>query len=63
MDFMFLSASEQTVLNFDARSEIISKDRFFDRAKKYITTDHKFAFSKYHELERKGYEVYLTRTL
>lgn len=28
-----------------------------------LTTDHKFAFSKYHELERKGYEVYLTRTL
>lgn len=28
-----------------------------------LTTDHKFAFLKYHELERKGYEVYLTRTL
>ena len=39
MDFMFLSTSEQTALNFDARSEIISKDRFFDRAKKYISTD------------------------
>lgn len=39
MDFMFLSTSDQTVLNFDARAEIISKDRFFDRAKKYISTD------------------------
>ena len=39
MDFMFLSASEQTALQFDARAEIISKDRFFDRAKKYISTD------------------------
>ena len=28
-----------------------------------LTTDHKFAMSKYRELERKGYEVYLTRTL
>ncbi|MBQ7379768.1 MAG: hypothetical protein IJW70_08875 [Clostridia bacterium] len=39
MDFMFLSTSEQTVLNFDARAEIVSKDRFFDQAKKYISTD------------------------
>lgn len=28
-----------------------------------LTTNHKLAFSKYHELEKKGYEVYLTRTL
>ncbi len=39
MDFMFLSTSDQTAPNFDARAEIISKDRFFDRAKKYISTD------------------------
>lgn len=39
MDFMFLDASHQTVVNFDARAEIISKDRFCDRAKKYISTD------------------------
>ena len=50
---MFLSASEQTVLNFDARSEIISKDRFFDRAKKYITTDPetlRYRQSLFHDL-------------
>ena len=28
-----------------------------------LTTDHKRAVTKYHELEKKGYEVYLTRTL
>lgn len=28
-----------------------------------LTTNHKFAVSKYHEFDRKGYEVYLTRTL
>ena len=28
-----------------------------------LTTDKKFALAKYHEFERKGYEVYLTRTL
>lgn len=39
MDFMCLDAPQQTVLNFDARAEIVSKDRFFDRAKKYISTD------------------------
>ena len=53
MDFMFLSSSEQTVLNFDARSEIISKDRFFDRAKKYITTDPetlRYRQSLFHDL-------------
>ena len=36
---MFLNGSEPTILNFDAGGEIISKDRFFDRAKKYISTD------------------------
>ena len=53
MDFMFLSSSEQTVLNFDARSEIISKDRFFDRAKKFITTDPetlRYRQSLFHDL-------------
>ena len=53
MDFMFLSSSEQTVLNFEARSEIISKDRFFDRAKKYITTDPetlRYRQSLFHDL-------------
>ena len=28
-----------------------------------LTSDHKFAVTKFRELERKGYEVYLTRTL
>lgn len=28
-----------------------------------LTTDKKFAAAKYHEFEKKGYEVYLTRTL
>lgn len=28
-----------------------------------LTTNHKLAFSKYRELEKKGYEVYLTKTL
>lgn len=28
-----------------------------------LTTNRKMAVSKYHELERKGYEIYLTRTL
>ena len=28
-----------------------------------LTSNHKFAVSKYHEFDRKGYEVYLTRTL
>ena len=28
-----------------------------------LTSNHKFATAKYHELEKKGYEVYLTRTL
>lgn len=28
-----------------------------------LTTDHKLAVSKYRELEHKGYEIYLTRTL
>lgn len=28
-----------------------------------LTTNHKLAISKYHELDKKGYEVYLTRTL
>ena len=28
-----------------------------------LTTNHKLAFLKFHELEKKGYEVYLTKTL
>ncbi len=28
-----------------------------------LTTNHKFALAKYHEFEKKGYEIYLTRTL
>ena len=39
MDFMFLNKEEQGVFNFDARAEIITKDRFFENAQKYISTD------------------------
>ena len=39
MDFMFLSNSEQKIIGFDVRSEIVSKDKFFDRAQIYISTD------------------------
>ena len=28
-----------------------------------LTSNHKFAYAKYRELEKKGYEVYLTKTL
>ena len=43
MDFMFLSLNreKQTVIDFDVRSEIVSKDKFFERAKRYISTDEK----------------------
>ncbi len=40
MDFMFLNKGEQTIVDFDVRSEIVSKDKFFERAKKYISTDN-----------------------
>ena len=39
MDFMFLNKIEQTIVDFDVKSEIVSKDKFFERAKKYISTD------------------------
>ena len=39
MDFMLLNKSEQAIIDFDVRSEIISKDTFFERAKRYISTD------------------------
>ena len=39
MDFMFLNKHDQTVIDFDIGSEIVSKDKFFERAKKYISTD------------------------
>ena len=31
MDFMFLNKDDQNVLDFDARAEIVTKDRFFHR--------------------------------
>ena len=39
MDFMFLNKSDQVIVDFDVRSEIVSKDKFFERAKRYISTD------------------------
>ncbi len=39
MDFMLLNKSEQEIIDFDIRAEIVSKDKFFERAKKYISTD------------------------
>jgi len=39
MDFMFLNKSDQAIVDFDVRSEIVSKDKFFERAKRYISTD------------------------
>jgi len=39
MDFMYLSKSDHKIIDFDARSEIVSKDKFFERAKRYISTD------------------------
>ncbi len=39
MDFMFLNSAEHSIVNFDVRSELISKDSFFEKAKKYITMD------------------------
>jgi len=39
MDFMFLNKCDNRIVDFDVRSEIVSKDKFFDRAKKYISTD------------------------
>lgn len=40
MDFMLLNKADYTVTDFDTRSEIVSKDKFFARAKKYICTDN-----------------------
>lgn len=39
MDFMLLNKSEQAIVDFDVRAGIVSKDKFFERAKKYISTD------------------------
>lgn len=41
MDFMFLTKSDQMMLDFDPQSEILSKDIFFERAQRYISTDEK----------------------
>ena len=38
MDFMFLN-EEDAIIDFGVRSEIISKDKFFERAKRYISMD------------------------
>lgn len=39
MDFMFLNKDDHTMLDFDARAEIVAKDRFFESAQKYICAD------------------------
>lgn len=39
MEFMFLNKSDLSIVDFDARSEIVSKDTFFDQAKRYISMD------------------------
>lgn len=39
MDFMFLNKDDPTMLDFDARAEIVAKDRFFESAQKYICAD------------------------
>ena len=39
MDFMLLNTGDPAPVDFDARSEIVSKDIFFRRAGKYISTD------------------------
>ena len=39
MDFMLLNKNDQVIIDFDVRSEIVTKDKFFERAKKYISTD------------------------
>ena len=36
---MLLNKADYAVTDFDTRSEIVSKDKFFERAKKYICTD------------------------
>ena len=36
---MLLNKNEQSVIDFDVKSEIVAKDKFFERAKQYITTD------------------------
>ena len=41
MDFMFLNKSDQAIVDFDVSAEIVSKDKFFEHAKKYISTDKK----------------------
>lgn len=39
MDFMFLNPEAEGVLEFDAREEIVKKDRFFESAQRYIVCD------------------------
>jgi len=41
MDFMLLRSDDKSIIDFDIRSEIVSKDKFFERAKRYISTDEK----------------------
>ncbi len=39
MDFMYLNRGDQAIVDFDIRSEIVSKDKFLERAQRYISTD------------------------
>ena len=39
MDFMLLNKNDQAIIDFDVRAEIVSKDKFFERAKRYISVD------------------------
>lgn len=39
MNFMYLDQSNYNTVDFDVKLEIVSKDRFFDSAKKYISMD------------------------
>ena len=39
MDFLFLNNESQAVIDFNRISRIISKDKFFERAQRYISTD------------------------
>ena len=39
MSIMFLNKSEERAVDFDVKAEIVSKDKFFESAKKYISVD------------------------
>ncbi|MBR3964641.1 MAG: hypothetical protein IKJ80_04470 [Clostridia bacterium] len=41
MSIMFLDKSEERAVDFDVKAEIVSKDKFFESAKKYISVDEK----------------------